>query len=98
LFEGGEDNFLSGDRATEEHGEMAEGRETEIGIEDFAERAMGWAVEDEGNGAMFFVVGSEKEQSFGEIGIAETGMGDEESIWGDDWERGGVAHGMILGD
>ena len=47
---------------------------------------MGWAVEDKGNGSLFFVVGSKKEHCFGEIRIAETGMGDEEGAWGDDWE------------
>ena len=97
-MEGGEDDFLSSDGTAEENGEMAEGGETEIGIKDFAEGTMGWAIEDEGNGTVFFVVGGEKEHGFGEIGIAETGMGEEESVGGDAWERGGVAHGMILGD
>jgi hypothetical protein len=36
FLERGEDDFLSCDGATEENGKMAEGRETEIGIEQFA--------------------------------------------------------------
>jgi len=98
LLEGGEGDFLSGDGTAEENGEMAEGGETEIGIEEFAEGTMGWAVEDEGNGTVFFVVGSKKEHGFGKIGIEKAGVGEEEGVGGDDWERGGVAHGIILGD
>ena len=36
FLERGEDDFLSGDGASEENGKMAEGGETEIGIKEFA--------------------------------------------------------------